>query len=82
MTAAEAVAFFQEAEDARGLEVLIMRKIEPKEIMRIRSVPQISGWRYFPEAKGKLPLWPGKGAIKAGRLRQITVDRNRSLLES
>jgi hypothetical protein len=82
MTAAEAIAFFREAKDARGLEVVIMRKIEPQEITRIRSVPQITGWRYYPEAKGKHPLWPGKGAINASRLRQVVIARNRSPLES
>lgn len=81
MTAAEAVALFLERDDARGLEVMIMRKIEPKEITRIRFIPQIVGWRFYPDAKGNPPLWPGKGMIKASRIRESVQERYKSPFE-
>lgn len=56
MTAAECVAEFDTAEDAQGWEVVIPRRIEPKEIHKIRALPQVVGWRYFPDAKGKRPF--------------------------
>jgi len=38
-----------------GLEVVIPRKIFPKEIMKFYTPPKIVGWRYWPEAKGHKP---------------------------
>ena len=55
MTAAEAVAEFMAAENREGWEVIIPRRIEAKEIHRTKRLPQVLGWRYFPEAKGKRP---------------------------
>ncbi len=81
MTAARAVAFFRDAENALGFEVLVMRKIEAKEITRIRAIPQIAGWRFYPEAKGREPQWPAKGEINASRLRQVMKDRNKDPFE-
>jgi hypothetical protein len=70
MTAAAAVSFFLRAPDARGLEVLVPRAIRLQEIVRIRSLPQIAGWRFYPEAKGHPPAWPAPGDIKAARVRR------------
>jgi hypothetical protein len=69
MTAAAAVSFFLHAADPRGLEVLVPRAVRPKEIVRIRALPQVAGWRFFPEAKGRLPFCAIPGSIKAARLR-------------
>src|SRR3954471_5289280 len=55
-SAAEAVTEFLAAESREGWEVIIPRRIENKEIHRIRSLPQVLGWRYFPGAKGKPPF--------------------------
>ena len=55
MTAARAVRIIMEAPDARGYEVVIPRKIEPKAIHAIRAVSQIVGWRYHPDSHGKHP---------------------------
>jgi hypothetical protein len=55
-----------------GLEVIIRRRIMPKEITRTYVTPQITGWRYYPEAKGKKPFCHTKfcngGEIRAKRL--------------
>ena len=56
MSAAQAVSEFMSAEDAQGWEVIIPRRIEAREIHRIRRLPQVIGWRYFPKAKGKPPF--------------------------
>jgi hypothetical protein len=56
MTAAQAVAVFHAAEDRQGWEVVIPRRVGAREIHRVRSLPQVVGWRYSPGAKGKPPF--------------------------
>ncbi|MGV3606249.1 MAG: hypothetical protein ACO1RA_07560 [Planctomycetaceae bacterium] len=55
LTAAEAVAVIDAAEDARGWEVIIPRTIAANEIHRTHSLPQNVGWRYFPQSHGTKP---------------------------
>ena len=52
MSAAEAVAEFTAAEDPQGWEVVIPRRVEAGELHRVRHLPQVVGWRFFPESKG------------------------------
>lgn len=72
MTAAEAVRTVLIHTDPRGLEVLIPRKIDPREIMRTYLAPRVTGWRYYPEAKGRPPFcrckWCNRGEIRAQRI--------------
>lgn len=56
MTASRAIAIFMEADDAQGWEVIIPRRIDASEIHRVRSLPQVVGWRYKPGANGKPPF--------------------------
>jgi hypothetical protein len=56
LSSAEAVSHFTASEDAWGWEVLIPRRIEANEIHQSRVIPQVIGWRYFPNAKGKPPF--------------------------
>ncbi len=74
VTAAEAVAAFDAAEDARGWEVVIPRRIEPGELHRVRALPQVVGWRYFPGSKGKPPFcacrFCTRGEYGARRMRE------------
>jgi hypothetical protein len=74
MTAAQAVAEFVAAENAEGWEVIIPRRINAKEIHRVRSLPQVVGWRYFPGARGNRPFCTCKyctrGEYGARRLRE------------
>jgi hypothetical protein len=56
MTAAQAAAEFHAAEDRQGWEVIIPRTISPKEIHRVRALPQVVGWRFSRGAKGKPPF--------------------------
>lgn len=52
MSAAQASSFVAQE---LGFEVMIARKIESSEIHRIKTLPQIVGWRYFPESHGTKP---------------------------
>lgn len=38
-----------------GLEVIVPRKIFPKEVSKVYTPPKVVGWRYWPEAKGNKP---------------------------
>ncbi len=38
-----------------GYEVIIPRKIQRSEIIRVKSLPQVVGWRYYPGANGRPP---------------------------
>jgi hypothetical protein len=72
--AAEAVRRITALDDARGWEVFVPRAIRPREVHRIRAVPQVAGWRYKPDAHGVPPctcLWcRDRGGYGARRLRE------------
>jgi hypothetical protein len=74
MAASEAVSEFTSADDAMDWEVVIPRRIEASEIHRIRRLPQVVGWRFSPESKGKPPFCTCKfctrGEYGARRLRE------------
>ncbi|MFJ9695950.1 HEAT repeat domain-containing protein [Kitasatospora sp. NPDC101183] len=53
--AGEAVARIAALADPRGWEVLLPRAVTAREVHRIRSVPQVAGWRYVPNAHGTRP---------------------------
>ncbi|MER7514859.1 HEAT repeat domain-containing protein [Streptomyces sp. NPDC126499] len=54
-TAAEAVRRIGALDDARGWEVFLPRAVARAEVRQIRSVHQVTGWRYFPDAHGVAP---------------------------
>lgn len=60
MAAALSVTVVEAADDAQGWEVVVPRRIEVKEIHDVLTLPQVIGWRYFPNAKGKPPFCPCK----------------------
>ncbi|MFD9130806.1 HEAT repeat domain-containing protein [Kitasatospora sp. NPDC059571] len=55
VTAAEAVGRIGALADPRGWEVFVPRAVTAREVHRIRSAPQVSGWRYLPDAHGRVP---------------------------
>lgn len=55
MTASEAVGIVFSTDQPEGFEVIIPRKVEPNEIHKVKTLPQVLGWRYYPDAKGKKP---------------------------
>ena len=72
MSLGEAIREIMALEDARGYELIVDRKIEPKEIARIRHLPQDIGWRYFPGSNTKKPCaceYCMKGMFKGKKTR-------------
>ena len=75
MTAAEAVGYIRGRPDPRGYEIMLKRRVNPNEIVRVRVLPKAIGWRYYPEAKGKSPwtcdceVCVPRGEVKASRQR-------------
>lgn len=60
-----------------GFQVLIPRRIEPGEILRVKALPQVVGWRYRPDANGTPPsacLWVERGVWGIRRLERA-VER-------
>jgi len=55
-TADQAVAALLTAPEADGFETIILRVIRPNEITSVKPLRQVTGWRYFPAAKGKPPF--------------------------
>jgi hypothetical protein len=41
--------------DPQGYEIVVCRAVVAREIHRVRRVPQVVGWRYFPGAHGGPP---------------------------
>lgn len=69
----EAIKEIQTIDDPLGYEIIIDRKIEAKEIDKIKSLPQNIGWRYKPKANGLKPCsceYCIKSTIKGNRIRQ------------
>lgn len=56
ITAAEAVSRMMNAASPLGYEAIVRRRIDRSEILRIKSLPQIIGWRYMPNAHGHPPF--------------------------
>lgn len=73
ITAAESVATLRQSNQL-GFEVVIPRSIQPSEIKYIRHLPQMIGWRYYPDAKGKPPFcgcsYCQRGRIKSRQIRE------------
>ncbi|MFD5919939.1 HEAT repeat domain-containing protein [Kitasatospora sp. NPDC058201] len=55
LSAAEAVRRIAGVADPRGWEVFVPRAIRPREVHRVRTPPQVAGWRYVPGAHGSRP---------------------------
>ena len=72
--AAEAIGLIMHHDSPLGYQVLVPRRIEPGEIVRVRHLPQTLGWRYYPEAHGKplcvCPICVSPGEINSNKKRQ------------
>ena len=56
-----------------GYEVIVPRAIHPSEILRVKALPQVVGWRYRPGAHGSPPcacICCERGQYGIGRLRR------------
>ena len=80
LTAAQAVKLFMEHASGLGLQILVLRRIEPDEITRCYVPPQLVGWRYHPDAHGKPPFcgcdYCQRGLIKSRKLREKYAAEN------
>lgn len=70
----EAIKEIMSLDDPLGYELIVDRKIEAKEVEKIRILPQKLGWRYFPSSHNKkptcsCPICIASGSIKGKRLR-------------
>lgn len=72
VTAAEAAHIFAQHVDGLGLEVVVPERIPRSAIVRTYVPPQVVGWRFYPEAKGKRPFcgcrYCNRGEINAYRV--------------
>jgi len=75
VTAVQAVATAKGA--TLGTEVIVPRTVSRGEILRVKTLPQIVGWRHYPEAKGSELLWPQAGTYGARRLRDRITETDR-----
>jgi hypothetical protein len=80
MTAAAAVGYIHGRSDPRGFEIMLPRRVNPNDIVRVRVLPKAIGWRYYPEAKGKAWLCDcevcvPRGEVKASRQRVRVAER-------
>lgn len=55
MPLGEAIRSLLSLPDPLGFEMIVERKIQPGEIMKIRHLPQKVGWRYKPRVHGTKP---------------------------
>ncbi|WP_449061198.1 hypothetical protein [Planomonospora algeriensis] len=72
VSGAEAAALILEHDDPRGYEVFVPRAVAAKEIHRIRSVNQVTGWRYRPDAHGTppCPICVDRGEYGGAKIRE------------
>jgi hypothetical protein len=79
-TAVGVFQIFKQHRSGLGLEVMIPRRIEPDEFMRIYVPTQLVGWRFSPEAKGRKPCgcpYCARGEINSRVRREAYQERNR-----
>lgn len=55
MPLSDAIKEIWESEIKEGYELLLERKVEAKDIIRIKALPQNIGWRYAPDSHGTTP---------------------------
>jgi hypothetical protein len=77
MSAAAAIAVFLGDPPRLGWEVIVPRRISPREIVGSRALRQVVGWRYAPDAHGRPPCpcpHCTRGVYGGHRLRQRLGD--------
>lgn len=80
MTADAAASLLMNLDDPLGYEVLIPRSITRQEIHKVRYLPQLIGWRYYPRAHGRrfcLCSYCQRGRIKSRRVREAAKKKKK-----
>lgn len=80
----KALAEFIKADDKLGYEFLIERKINPKEIDKVKHLPQTVGWKYTPDSHRRgltcaCPICITPGEINSRRKREKIEPPERTL---
>ena len=74
LPAARAAGLILKDPNPLGYQVVVPRAIRGAEILRIRRLPQVLGWRYFPGAHGRkpcgCPACIARGEIKSRKIRE------------
>jgi hypothetical protein len=55
ISAAAAVGIIMKTDDPLGMQIMVKRRIDAKEIVKIRPLSQFIGWRYSPKAHHQKP---------------------------
>ena len=80
VSAAQSAKIFMDHSSGLGLQAVIPRRIEKREIERIYTPTQIVGWRHFPESHGKPPFcgceFCQRGRIKNRKIREKYNEMN------
>lgn len=84
VTVDRAIALIMSQSDTQGCEIVVPRSIHSKERHKIKYLPQITGWRYYPALHTNkptcaCPVCIPKGSIKSRRLRERLEISDRSL---
>lgn len=86
ISAGEAVKLAMENKTGEGWEVILPRKVEVKDIVKYKKLPQTVGWRYFPGSHGKklcfCPACIKEGSYKSIKIRVNKYDELLSRLRS
>jgi hypothetical protein len=76
-TAAKAHNIFMNLEDKMGFQAIVVRKIFSNEIIKVKNIPQIIGWRHFPKShERKRCLCPAcltKGSYNSMKIKRIKL---------
>ncbi|GER90105.1 hypothetical protein KDW_42670 [Dictyobacter vulcani] len=70
----KAIEIIRNIDDAQGYEIIISRTITKKEIVKVRALSQIIGWRYMPFAHGK-SFFNCPGCIPRGQIKSKVLQQ-------
>jgi len=79
VNATEAHKKFLELDDKMGFQVVIDRKILKNEITKIKAIPQIVGWRHFPQSHDRkrclCPACLTKGSFNSKKYKKLEFKK-------
>jgi hypothetical protein len=73
ITASQAAHYLMHEQNPLGYQLVVSHSVAAKAIQRLRHLPQITGWRYFPAAHQGKPCdcdYCASGEMKGRRLRE------------
>lgn len=74
VSASQAVGIIMGQAENEGFQVFVPREIAKNEIHKIRALPQVIGWRYYPGSHGRepcgCPVCLRRGEIRSRKIRE------------